>query len=157
MPKKNFKIKLLGTNGKIFNENSSLLGLQIELCFNGFNFAWTAIEPRSFQKVQPSQKISSFKISTLIWLWDYPRYISSLRLLREIKCNTINFANMISIRDILQDNSKNGWKTEHKPLGLKLKFSGVIKEMIFIQYFGVRNKAYSFLIQSCQQRFIKLI
>lgn len=101
--------------------------------------------------------MSSFKISTLIWLWDYPRYISSLRLLRGIMCNIINFAKMISIRDIFQGNSKNGWKIEHKPLGLKLKFAGVIKEMFFIQHFRVRNKAYSFLIQSCQQRFIKLI
>lgn len=44
----------------------------------------------------------------------------------------------------MQDKHKNGWKIKSKPLGLKLKFSGVIKEMFFIQDFTVRNKTHSF-------------
>lgn len=34
----------------LFNENSTLLGLQIELCFAAFNFAQTAMEPQLFQE-----------------------------------------------------------------------------------------------------------
>lgn len=126
-PEKVSKIKILGTCGKmLFNENSTLLGLQMACCFVAFNFAQTAMEPQLLQEAQQSQKISSFQISTFVFLWDQPRYTSSSRFLKGIKCNIINFVKMISTRD-MQDKHKNGWKIKSKLLGLKLKFSGVIK------------------------------
>lgn len=109
-----------------------------------------------FRKCNSLRKLAAFKLAHL-FAFGTPRYTSSPRFLKGIKCNIIHSVKMTSTRDIMQDKHKNGWKIKIKLLGLKRKFSGVIKEMFFIQHFTVRNKTYSFLIQPCQRRFIQLI